>query len=1399
MSTDITNKPREKGVFDNFTNLYEFSKTLTFGLIPLKWDDNKKMIVEDEDFSVLRKYGVIEEDKRIAESIKIAKFYLNILHRELIGKVLGSLKFEKKNLENYDRLLGEIEKNNKNENISEDKKKEIRKNFKKELSIAQDILLKKVGEVFESNGSGILSSKNCLDELTKRFTRQEVDKLRRENKDIGVEYPDVAYREKDGKEETKSFFAMDVGYLDDFHKNRKQLYSVKGKKNSLGRRILDNFEIFCKNKKLYEKYKNLDIDFSEIERNFNLTLEKVFDFDNYNERLTQEGLDEYAKILGGESNKQERTANIHGLNQIINLYIQKKQSEQKAEQKETGKKKIKFNKKDYPTFTCLQKQILSQVFRKEIIIESDRDLIRELKFFVEESKEKVDKARGIIEFLLNHEENDIDLAMVYLPKSKINSFVYKVFKEPQDFLSVFQDGASNLDFVSFDKIKTHLENNKLTYKIFFKTLIKENHDFESFLILLQQEIDLLIDGGETVTLGGKKESITSLDEKKNRLKEKLGWFEGKVRENEKMKDEEEGEFCSTVLAYSQAVLNITKRAEIFWLNEKQDAKVGEDNKDMIFYKKFDEFADDGFAPFFYFDKFGNYLKRRSRNTTKEIKLHFGNDDLLEGWDMNKEPEYWSFILRDRNQYYLGIGKKDGEIFHKKLGNSVEAVKEAYELENEADFYEKIDYKQLNIDRFEGIAFPKKTKTEEAFRQVCKKRADEFLGGDTYEFKILLAIKKEYDDFKARRQKEKDWDSKFSKEKMSKLIEYYITCLGKRDDWKRFNLNFRQPKEYEDRSDFVRHIQRQAYWIDPRKVSKDYVDKKVAEGEMFLFKVHNKDFYDFERKSEDKKNHTANLFTQYLLELFSCENIKNIKSKDLIESIFELDGKAEIRFRPKTDDVKLKIYQKKGKDVTYADKRDGNKEKEVIQHRRFAKDALTLHLKIRLNFGKHVNLFDFNKLVNTELFAKVPVKILGMDRGENNLIYYCFLDEHGEIENGKCGSLNRVGEQIITLEDDKKVKEPVDYFQLLVDREGQRDWEQKNWQKMTRIKDLKKAYLGNVVSWISKEMLSGIKEGVVTIGVLEDLNSNFKRTRFFRERQVYQGFEKALVNKLGYLVDKKYDNYRNVYQFAPIVDSVEEMEKNKQIGTLVYVPASYTSKICPHPKCGWRERLYMKNSASKEKIVGLLKSDGIKISYDQKNDRFYFEYQWEQEHKSDGKKKKYSGVDKVFSNVSRMRWDVEQKKSIDFVDGTDGSITNKLKSLLKGKGIELDNINQQIVNQQKELGVEFFQSIIFYFNLIMQIRNYDKEKSGSEADYIQCPSCLFDSRKPEMNGKLSAITNGDANGAYNIARKGFMQLCRIRENPQEPMKLITNREWDEAVREWDIYSAAQKIPVLSEEN
>ncbi len=1376
-------------VFDEFVGKYEFSKTLQFGLVPLKMDDSKEKIIEDGNLSILRKYNIVETDVKTAESIKTAKFYLNIFHREVIDNALKILGFRGEDLKKYVGALEAIRKNSKNGDLGKEQKKKISKELRNNLSRVRDVLLKEIGNVFKNAGNETLLSKDCLIKLKDRFTQQKVNELRSENKDKGIEYPEVVY--SDGK----SVFEMNAGYLDDFHKNRELLYSIKNKKGSLGQRILSNFELFYKNIKTYEeKYKNSDIDFSEASQKLQRMEENeepgIFDLDFYNKCLTQEGIDKYAEILGGKTHKQERKTNVLGLNQIINLYTQKKQNEHKENQKQKGQKKKKFNKKDYPIFSRLQKQILSEVFRKEIFIESDLDIIRELKFFLAKSVDKVAKAKDLIAFFLDHDKKGINLAQVYLSKSKISGLVNKVFKEPQSFMAVFRNGVFSLDFVSFDIIKTHFENNKLEYKDFFRNLVENRNGFEDFLFLLKHEIELLIEGGETMVRGGKKENIIALTKKKSAFEEKLKWFEEKVERDEKMKDEEEGEFCLAVLGYSQAISDIARRAEIFWLNEKQNVNIGEDNKDTIFYKKFDEFVGDDFVPFFYFDRFGSYLKRRSRNTTREIKLHFGNDHLLDGWDINKEPDYHGFLLRDRNEYYLGVGNKRGDLFHKKLGKSVEEVREAYNTDGK-DFYEKIDYKQLDIGKFEGVAFGKGNdkKTPDELAKKKRELADEFLDGDIKKLEYYFQLKKEYDDFKTTRQEDKAWDRRFSKDKMRKLIEYYITCLGKREDWRRFNLEFKKPEEYKDRDDFVAHIQRQAYWIKPNKVSKKYIHEKVISGELFLFRIHNKDFYDFEKKSSNKNPYTKDgspsamhLFTRYFLELFSDENISNIKSKNPNKSIYELDGKAEIRFKPKTDNVKLRIYQKNKKDVTFFDERDGNKEKKVIQHRRFAKDTLTLHLKTRLNFGKQTDLFTFNKIVNGELLTKVPVKILGMDRGENNLIYYCILNERGEIEDEKCASLNKVGER--KLENGKK--EPVDYFQLLVNREGQRDWEQKNWQKITPIKDLKAGYLGNVLHWISEETFAGIDRGVATLNVLEDLGGSFKRTRFFRERQVYQGFENKLVKKLGYLVDKNCGNFRNAYQFTPIIDSVEEMEKNKQIGTVIYVPASYTSKICPHSLCGWRKRLYVKNSYSKEKIIGLLESMKIQIAFDKGNDRFCFEYEWEQEYKDNGKKETYGGIDKVFSSVSRMQWNDNQNKMIEFKDGTKVSITSKLKDLFEQNRIQLTNINKQLVDRKKELAAELFQNIIFYFNLIMQIRNYDREKEGGDADYIQCPSCLFDSRKSEGNGKLSLITNGDANGAYNIARKGFMQLCRIRKNPDDPMKLITNKDWDEAVCNWDAY-------------
>ncbi|MFH1462327.1 MAG: hypothetical protein ABIG08_01325 [bacterium] len=1397
----------KKTIFGKFVNLYEFSKTLQFGLIPLRYDEDKKTLIEDCEFTALKERGIIEKDEQIAKNIRAAKFYLDILHREFIDEALGRLKFKDEYLKEIYHILSEIEKN---------KKDKIRKKeLNKQLLISKDTLLDEVQKTFAEENKNlqdkysvegvddnvnILLSKNALEVLQKKFTKRKVEKLRKENLCKELIYPDVTYLDPGGNE--RSVFEMNAGYLDDFHKNRKLLYSIGNKKGSLGRRIVDNYvDTFCKNRRIFkEKYEKSKIDFSAVEINFGVKLEQFFKFENYNACISQSDIEEYNKILGGESRKQERKENIEGLNQIINLYCQQKENEHKKEQGAKQGKKTKFNKKDYPFFLPLQKQILAQILRKEILIENDHDLIRELKFFIEKSEEKIKKAQEIIDSF--YEKKGLDLTKTYLPKNKINSFAYKVFKEPQDFISFFREGKSILGVMDFGKVQKYLEENQPEYKDFFKEVAGDRKGFDAFLHVWKHEFDTLIKGGKTVVKGGKKKKVESIASKQEELKKWLKWFEDKVKKNEKMTDEDEGLWCSAVLSYSQAVLDITKRTEIFWLNEKQAAKISEEDKDPTFYPLFERFANDDFVPFFYFDKFRNYLNRRSRNTAKGIKLYFNNDHLLDGWDINKETAFCGFLFRERHEYYLGIGQKNAELFHNNKGKEVQ---KAYKIEDD-DFYEKIEYKQLDIGKFEGIAFPKKTKSKENFKKALKERAEEFLGGNIAKLKEFLGIKKEYDKFKEERQKNKAWDRKFDIEKIRQLIAYYITCLKTRDEWKRFNLEFKNIEDYADRDDFVVHVQRQAYWIKPERVSKKYLYEKVANGELFLFRIHTKDFDDFEKKlsdnnlyKTDQKPSKMNLFTHYFLELFSDENIANIQSKDLSKSIFELDGKAEIRFRRMTDRVRQKPYKKNGKILMYTDKRDGGKRKEVLQHRRFTKNALILHLKTRLNFGKHIDLREFNEFMNTKLLTQVPVQVVGFDRGENNLIYFCVLNENGEIK--RCGSLNKVGEHIKKLSKGKTKREPTDYYRLLVEREEQRDWERKNWQKVTPIKDLKEGYLGNIKNWIIKEALGNLDQGLATLNVLEDLSGNFKRTRFFRERQVYQNFEKELIDKLNYVVDKDRGNYGQAYQFTPVISSVEEMEKNRQIGSLVYVPAGFTSKICP--KCGWRKKLNIKNSETKEKIVGTPKKKGllelgiIKIFYEKEHNRFCFKYKWEQEYNNDGKKEKYGGIDKVFSNMSRSRWDNSTKKTIEFKDNTDGSITNRLKTLFSEVGVSIsDDINQQLIERRDELKLEFFRSIIFYLNLIMQIRNYDRSKKGADADYIQCPAekngkmCLFDSRKSAGNGKLKKVTDGDANGAYNIARKGLILLWRIRENTDTPNLFINNKDYDGAVSEWDKFTQEQ---------
>ncbi len=130
--------------------------------------------------------------------------------------------------------------------------------------------------------------------------------------------------------------------------------------------------------------------------------------------------------------------------------------------------------------------------------------------------------------------------------------------------------------------------------------------------------------------------------------------------------------------------------------------------------------------------------------------------------------------------------------------------------------------------------------------------------------------------------------------------------------------------------------------------------------------------------------------------------------------------------------------------------------------------------------------------------KEDIHIIGIDRGERNLLYISVIDVHGNIREQR--SFNIVN--------------GYDYQQKLKDREKSRDAARKNWEEIEKIKELKEGYLSMVIHYIARLV---VKYNAVV--AMEDLNYGFKTGRFKVERQVYQKFETMLIEKLHYLVFK----------------------------------------------------------------------------------------------------------------------------------------------------------------------------------------------------------------------------------------------------------------------------------------
>ncbi len=577
-----------------------------------------------------------------------------------------------------------------------------------------------------------------------------------------------------------------------------------------------------------------------------------------------------------------------------------------------------------------------------------------------------------------------------------------------------------------------------------------------------------------------------------------------------------------------------------------------------------------------------------------------------------------------------------------------------------------------------------------------------------------------------------------------LIDFFKASINKHEDWSKFNFKFSETNTYNDISEFYKEVELQGYKISFTDISEEYINKLVEEGKLYLFRIYNKDFSSYSKG-------TPNLHTLYWKALFDEDNLKNI--------IYKLNGGAEIFYRKKS--IEAKITHPKNQPIDNKNPNNPKKqsifEYDLIKDKRFTLDKFQFHVPITLNF-KAKDTHKLNDLVNNKIKNTEDINIIGIDRGERHLLYACVINKNGEILEQY--SLNTIGQ--------------TNYHYLLSKKEDDRLKQRQAWGTIQNIKELKEGYMSQVIHKLTKLMVQ-----YNAVIVLEDLNSGFKNSRKKVEKSVYDKFETALINKLSYLVDKSIQNkfeqggIMNAYQLANA-----DIKSAKQNGVIFYIPAWCTSKI--DPTTGF-VNLFDLKKIDKEFVK---KFNSIKFN----NTENYFEFDFDYSNFSD----KSSGIRQNWTLCSfgnRIRTFKNPKKNNNY-DSQTVELTQEFKKLFDSYNMDCSNLKDEILDKSDS---KFFNATPeknnFYgfallFKLLLQLRN---SITGSEEDYILSPiknkkGLFYDSRT--ANGVLPE--NADANGAYNIARKGLLILNRIK-NSEENTKTdytIKNADWLTYVQQQD---------------
>ena len=1131
--------------------------------------------------------------------------------------------------------------------------------------------------------------------------------------------------------ETIALFKGFTTYFTDYFNIRKNMFKENGGASSICYRIVNvNASIFYDNLKTFMCIKEkAETEIALIEEELtelldSWRLEHIFSEDYYNELLAQKGIDYYNQICGD-------------VNKHMNLYCQ--QNKLKANVFKMAK---------------LQKQIMGiseKAFEIPPMYQNDEEVYAAFNGFISRLEEVklIDRLGNVLQ-----NSNIYDTAKIYINArcyTNVSSYVYGGWGVIESAIERYwYNTIAGKGQSKAKKIEKAKKDNKF---MSVKELDSIVSDYESDYFNASNMDD--DNSGRAFSGHGV-----------------LGYFNkmSKLLANMSLHTitYDSGD---SLIENKETALNIKKDLDdimsiYHWLQTFIIDEVVE--KDNAFYAELEDIYYELENVVTLYDRIRNYVTRKPYSTQK-FKLNFASPTLASGWSRSKEFDNNAIILLRNNKYYIAIfnvnNKPDKQIIK---GSEEQRL--------------STDYKKMVYNLLPG---PNKMLPWVFIKSNTGKR----------DYNPSSYILEGYE--KNRHIKS---SGNFDINYCHDLIDYYKACINKHPEWKNYGFKFKETTQYNDIGQFYKDVEKQGYSISWAYISEADINRLDEEGKIYLFEIYNKDLSSHSTGKD-------NLHTMYLKNIFSEDNLKNI--------CIELNGNAELFYRKSsmkrnithkkdtvlvnktyineagvrvslTDEDYIKVYNyynndyvidvEKDKKLVEILERIGHRKNpiDIIKDKRYTEDKYFLHFPITINYG--VDDENINAKMIEYIAKHNNMNVIGIDRGERNLIYISVINNKGNIIEQK--SFNLVNNY--------------DYKNKLKNMEKTRDNARKNWQEIGKIKDVKNGYLSGVISKIARMVVD-----YNAIIVMEDLNRGFKRGRFKVERQVYQKFENMLISKLNYLVfkEKKADENGGIlkgYQLTYLPKSA--LQIGKQCGCIFYVPAAYTSKI--DPATGFINIFDFKkysgsaiNAKVKDKKEFLMSMNSIRYvnegsaEYEKIGHRQLFAFSFD-----------YNNFKTYNVSIPVNEWTTytygERIKKL-YKDGRwSGSevlnLTEDLIELMEQYGIEYKDghdIREDISHMDEMRNADFICNLFEKFKYTVQLRNSKSEAEGDDYDRLVSPvlnshNGFFDSSDYKENEKSDDIIDdkqimpkdADANGAYCIALKGLYEINKIKENWSDDKKL-----------------------------